>query len=133
MADLNAIIAHITQALTLPSPLGDGTNGSHGSLTGTGDTYDYLTYPKTPSVNVGAEWSGTISYPYDCRERHKHYVAQVETGTSDSNFSGVVNATIDIMPIGKVFISNINNQGKRGNSGNSIESHLQSLNASILG
>lgn len=99
----------------------------------TGDTYNYLTYPGTPEVVDGGNGSGTIQYPYISRERHKHYVATLETATEDADYNGVVTANYDFTFTGKVLITNIVNNGKTGESGNCIENRLRSLNGSQVG
>jgi hypothetical protein len=119
--------------LKLDSPIDDGTDGDRGDLFGTGDTYNYLTYPSEPQVVDGGNGSGTIKFNYTSRERHKHYVAQAETATEDNDKNGVVTANYDFTFTGKVLITNIVNNGKTRLSGNCIESRLQSLNGSQVG
>jgi hypothetical protein len=132
-SQLDNMISHLKHALTMPSSVDEGTDGGHGSIIGTGDSYNYLTHPATPVVNDGGAGSGTIKYPYTCRQRHKHYVSQVETGTSDHEIDGYVTCKFDFTFSGKVLISDISNHGKQGRSGNSIESHLDHLNGANVG
>ncbi len=131
--NLDNMVAHLKAALTLPSPIDEGTDGDHGSIFGTGDTYNYLTYPGGATVVDGGQGSGTISYPYVCRQRHKHYVAQGETGTSDKDIHGVVTANYDFTFTGKVLVSNVQNQNKEGRSGNGVENHVRNLNGANMG
>ena len=133
MPDLNQLVANLRTALTLPSDIDEGTNGSRGRIIGTGDTFEYLTHPGVPEVTDGGNGSGTIRYPYVCRERHKHFVAQAETATTDNQINGFVDATYDFTFTGKVLIDHVVNNGKQGRSGNSIESHLHELNGANVG
>lgn len=133
MADLNTMLQNLKTALTMPGQVDEGTDGSHGPVFGTGDTYNYLTYPGAPEVNDGGNGSGSIKHPYTCRQRHKHYVAQNETATSDHDINGFVEAHFDFTFTGKVLISGVGNNGKQGRSGNSIEAHLNSLNGANVG
>jgi hypothetical protein len=133
MADLNQMVQNLKTALSLDSPIDDGTDGDRGDLFGTGDTYNYLTYPGGPEVVNGGNGSGTIKYPYTSRERHKHYVATAETATEDNDKNGVVTANYDFTFTGKVLITSIVNNGKTRLSGNCIENRLQSLNGAQMG
>lgn len=133
MPDLNQMVQNLKHALTMPGQIDEGTDGSHGPIFGTGDTYNYLTYPKAPEVNDGGNGSGSIKYPYTCRQRHKHYVGQAETATHDKDINGFVEAHYDFTFTGKVLISGVSNHGKEGRAGNSIENHLNSLNGANVG
>ena len=133
MPDLNQMVENLKTALTLPEQINEGTDGNHGPIFGTGDTYNYLTYPKQVEVVHGGEGSGQIKYPYTCRQRHKHYIAQAETATKDRNINGFVDAHFDFTFTGKALITDVVNHGKEGRSGNSIEAHLNSLNGTFVG
>jgi hypothetical protein len=133
MPDLNQMVQNLKTALVVDGPIDDGTDGDRGGVFGTGDTYNYLTYPGGPEVVDGGNGSGTIKYPYTSRERHKHYVATAETATEDNDKHGVVTANYDFTFTGKVLITNIANNGKVGEAGNCIENRRKSLNGAQVG
>jgi hypothetical protein len=133
MPDLNQMVQNLKNALNLQGPIDEGTDGSHGPILGTGDTYNYVTYPETATVIDGGNGAGSINYPYTCRQRHKHYVAQAETATSDRDIHGVVEGHYDFTFTGKVLMSGVSNHGKEGRSGNAVENHMNSLNGANVG
>lgn len=111
----------------------EGRVGDHGNLWGTGDTYDSHTWPREVEIIPTGDLEGHIRAPYDCMVRHKHYIAQVETGTKDNQHPAIITARYSIEQSGVVHISGITFEGDQvRRCGNSIRARLESINGQKL-
>ncbi|MGF9644040.1 hypothetical protein AAIH69_13620 [Paenibacillus sp. MABNS29] len=134
MADIETMYTNLQNLISFPDQVGEPDRGSKGDQLGSGDTYDYLTYPGSVNITKNESGSGIIEVPYSCRVRHKHYVARVETSTEDSQHPAKVVADYAFTFSGQVMISNVRVDGNQeGNCAHSVVERLRSLNGSNVG
>lgn len=135
MADLQVLQQKLAERLQMQGPVNEGKDGSHGDVFGSGDTYESTTWPKGVEIvpSAGAEGEGIIRVPYDCMVRHKHYIGQVETATSDDQHPAVVVAKYAFTLSGRVSIFDIQTEGGPSRRcADSIRQRLQSVNGQVL-
>lgn len=121
----------LRQLVTLSGQRHDGATGGRGDLFGTGDHYECWNWAKGPEIT--GDWEGTIRIPFDGLIRHKHYIAQVESGTSDSNPGGAVICNYSISRSNKLYLTDIRYDGDQPRTlGNSLLEHLRSINGTNL-